>query len=124
MHISRFAFSASNKEQPRAETDSKTNTRLRFQFKQTHFLQPKASPPYLEFLADSFSQMAFWYFLHSRLRNRATAKQRVFYAGRPEYAAPAEGLLYAHKAAQAELVDTALRGVEVTKGRATLRPAS
>jgi len=65
-----------------------------------------------------------WYFLHSRLRNRATAKQRVFYAGRAEYAAPAEGLLYSHKAAQAELVDTALRGVEVTKGRATLRPAS
>jgi len=48
-----------------------------------------------------------WYFLHSRLRNRATAKQRVFYAGRPEYAAPAEGLLYSHKVAQAELVDTA-----------------
>ena len=65
-----------------------------------------------------------WYFLHSRLRNRATAKQRVFYAGRPEYAAPAEGLLYSHKAAQTELVDTALQGVEVKKGRATLRAAS
>ena len=51
-----------------------------------------------------------WYFIHSRLRDLATTKQEIYYAGRPEYAAPAEGLLYLHKAAQAELVDAALSG--------------
>ena len=61
-----------------------------------------------------------WYFIHSRLRDLATAKQEVLYAGRQEYAAPAEGLLYSHKVAQAELVDAALSGKVDGKGR-TLR---
>ncbi len=62
-----------------------------------------------------------WYFIHSRLRDLATAKQEIYYAGRQEYAAPAEGLLYLHKAAQAELVDAALSGK--ADGRRTLRSA-
>jgi 2-oxoglutarate dehydrogenase E1 component len=51
-----------------------------------------------------------WYFIHSRLRDLANAKQEVFYAGRPEYAAPAEGLLKLHQLAQAALVNAALSG--------------
>ena len=58
-----------------------------------------------------------WYFIHPRLRDLATDKQRILYAGRPEYAAPAEGLLYAHQAAQAELVDAALSGKAEAKSR-------
>ncbi len=61
-----------------------------------------------------------WYFIHPRLRDLATDKQRVLYAGRSEYAAPAEGSLYAHQAAQAELVGAALNGRAEEKGR-TLR---
>lgn len=64
-----------------------------------------------------------WYFIHPRLRDLATDKQRILYAGRPEYAAPAEGLLYTHQAAQAELVDAALNGKAEAKGR-TLRAVS
>jgi len=58
-----------------------------------------------------------WYFIHSRLRDLATAKQEIYYAGREEYAAPAEGLLYLHKAAQSELVDAALSGKAGEKRR-------
>jgi 2-oxoglutarate dehydrogenase E1 component len=61
-----------------------------------------------------------WYFIHSRLRDLATTKQEVYYAGREEYAAPAEGLLYLHKAAQAALVDAALSG-KVDGKRRSLR---
>jgi 2-oxoglutarate dehydrogenase E1 component len=64
-----------------------------------------------------------WYFIHPRLRDLATDKQKIFYAGRPEYSAPAEGLLYSHQAAQAELVDAALNGKVEAQGR-TLRAAS
>ncbi|ALP52911.1 2-oxoglutarate dehydrogenase subunit E1 [Candidatus Tenderia electrophaga] len=61
-----------------------------------------------------------WYFIHPRLRDLAGDNQRVLYAGRPEYAAPAEGLLYSHQAAQAELVDAALKGKAEAQQR-TLR---
>ncbi len=61
-----------------------------------------------------------WYFIHSRLRNLSADRQRIYYAGRPEYAAPAEGLLQSHLAAQAELVMAALTGSAVKKGRTTL----
>ena len=58
-----------------------------------------------------------WYFISPRLRDLTSDKQRVLYAGRPSYAAPAEGLLYAHQASQAELVDVALNGKAEPKGR-------
>lgn len=61
-----------------------------------------------------------WYFIQPRLRDLSKDNQTLFYAGRPSYAAPAEGLLYLHQAAQAELVDTALNGKVESKGR-TLR---
>ena len=64
-----------------------------------------------------------WYFIHSRLRDLATAKQGVFYAGRSEYAAPAEGLLRLHQSAQAALVDAALNGKAEANQR-TLRAAN
>jgi 2-oxoglutarate dehydrogenase E1 component len=64
-----------------------------------------------------------WYFIHPRLRDLATDKQRILYAGRSEYAAPAEGLLYAHQAAQAELVDAAINGKAEHQER-TLRAVS
>ena len=64
-----------------------------------------------------------WYFIHPRLRDLAMDTQRVLYAGRSEYAAPAEGLLYSHQAAQAELVDAALNGKAQARER-TLRAAS
>ncbi len=61
-----------------------------------------------------------WYFIHSRLNKLAADKLKVFYAGRPEYAAPAEGLFQSHVAAQTALVDAALTGTSVEKGRSTL----
>ena len=61
-----------------------------------------------------------WYFIHSRLNKLAADKQNVFYAGRPEYAAPAEGLFQSHVAAQAELVAAALTGTPMETGRSTL----
>ncbi|MFC1749994.1 2-oxoglutarate dehydrogenase E1 component [Pseudomonadota bacterium] len=61
-----------------------------------------------------------WYFIHSRLNKLAGDKLKVFYAGRPEYAAPAEGLFLSHVAAQTELVGAALKGTPVEKGRSTL----
>ncbi len=64
-----------------------------------------------------------WYFIQPRLRDLTKDSQNLFYAGRAAYAAPAEGLLYMHQVAQAELVDTALNGKAETKGR-TLRAVS
>jgi len=61
-----------------------------------------------------------WYFVHSRLNNLASAGQEVYYAGRPEYAAPAEGLASSHQAAQAELVMAALQGCVGETSRSTL----
>ena len=63
-----------------------------------------------------------WFFVNSRLSELANAKQQLFYAGRPEYAAPAEGLLKLHQAAQAALVDAALNGKADVSQR-TLRAA-
>ncbi len=64
-----------------------------------------------------------WYFIHSRLRDLASAKQEIFYAGRSEYAAPAEGLLRLHQLAQAALVDAALNG-KAEPNQRTLRPVN
>lgn len=61
-----------------------------------------------------------WYFIHSRLNKLAADKLNVYYAGRPEYAAPAEGLFLSHVAAQQELVNAALNGKPLAKGRSTL----
>ncbi len=61
-----------------------------------------------------------WYFIHPRLNKLARDDQQVHYAGRPEYAAPAEGLSSSHIAAQMELVQAALEGKPVAEGRSAL----
>ncbi len=54
-----------------------------------------------------------WHFIRPLLREQLDYQRPVLYAGRPAYAAPAEGHLQSHIAAQAELVDAALNGNHV-----------
>ena len=55
--------------------------------------------------------MGAWFYVSARLREQLDPEIELRYAGRPEYASPAEGSLRQHTEEQARLIDVAIAGV-------------